>query len=146
MRTIAAILLTLSSIGLLSADRIPALERARSEAKEQNKLILLHFSGSDWCLPCIRMEKEVFEKESFNKYASGNLVMLNADFPRQKKNIQKDKVADNEALAEVYDKQGHFPYTVLLDASGKVLMTWDGYKDNKPEDLIREIKAIKGGN
>lgn len=131
---------------LLSADKIPALERARQEAKQENKLILLHFSGSDWCLPCIRMEKEVFEKETFNTFATNNLIMLTADFPRQKKNLAKEKVTENEALAEQFDKQGHFPYTVLLNADGKVLMTWDGYKGNKPEDLIRDIKSVKGGN
>jgi thioredoxin-related protein len=146
MKLLTALLLAISSLVLISADKSPDWEQAKRQARQENKLILLTFSGSDWCLPCIRMEKEVFEKDTFSHFANNNLVMVNADFPRQKKNIDKDKTAQNEALAEQYDKVGHFPFTVLLDADGKVLMAWDGYTGNKPEDFIRDIKTIKGGN
>ncbi|RYY17285.1 MAG: thioredoxin family protein, partial [Chitinophagaceae bacterium] len=61
-------------------------DTARRIATEKNQLILLNFSGSDWCGPCIRMEKEIFSNEAFLKMADANLVLLNADFPRFKKN------------------------------------------------------------
>jgi thioredoxin-related protein len=146
MKLLTALLLAISSLVLISADKSPDWEQAKRQARQENKLILLTFSGSDWCLPCIRMEKEVFEKDTFSHFANNNLVMVKADFPRQKKNIDKENTAQNEALAEQYDKAGHFPFTVLLNADGKVLMAWDGYQGNKPEDFIRDIKAIKGGN
>lgn len=121
--------------------------RAKSDAKKENKLILLKFSGSDWCLPCIKMEKELFTQDSFSRYAAAHLEMVNADFPRLKKNkLDKATEHQNESLAEQYDKDGHFPYTVLLDADGKVLKTWDGYKGEKPEDLIQQISTYAGGN
>lgn len=115
-------------------------QKAKNAAKAENKLILLKFSGSDWCLPCIRMEKEVFAKDTFARFADKNLEMVNADFPRLSKHaLDKAVSKQNESLAEQYDKDGHFPYTVLLNADGKVLKVWDGYTGEKPEDLIRQI-------
>lgn len=115
-------------------------EQARADAKRQHKLILLKFSGSDWCIPCIRMEKEVFATDTFQHFASESLIMVNADFPRSPDKMDKALLKQNEKLAEQYNKEGHFPYTVLLDPDGKVLKTWDGYKDMKPEALIAQLK------
>jgi thioredoxin-related protein len=133
----------LGSIVLMSTGWRTDFEKAKQAAKAENKLVLLKFSGSDWCVPCRKMEKDVFSQNTFAQYADKNLVMVNADFPRQKKNaLGKEQIKQNEALAEQYDKQGHFPYTLLLSPDGKVLMAWDGYKD-KPEDLINDIKKVK---
>jgi thioredoxin-related protein len=121
--------------------------KAKLDAKKDNKLILLKFSGSDWCLPCIRMEKEIFAQDSFGKFAEAHLEMVNADFPRLKKNkLDNATERQNESLAEQYDKDGHFPFTVLLNADGKVLKTWDGYKGEKPQDLIQQISSYAGSN
>ena len=139
MRIIALIGL---SILLMSAGWRTDFDKAKAEAKQEHKLILLKFSGSDWCLPCIRMEKDVFDNDSFGRFASGHLVMINADFPRLAKHKQdKTLVKQNEALAEQYNKGGHFPYTLLIDADGRVLKVWDGYAGAKPEEYIRQIKG-----
>lgn len=115
--------------------------QAKQDAAKQDKNILLKFSGSDWCIPCIKMEKKLFDQDAFQHYATDHLLMVNADFPRQKKNKLSDElIKANEALAEQYNKEGHFPYTVLLDANGKVLKVWDGYKDITPEEFITDIK------
>ena len=63
-------------------------ENAKKIAKEKNELILLNFSGSDWCGPCIMLRKDYLESDAFQDMAKGNLVMVNADFPRKKKNQQ----------------------------------------------------------
>jgi thioredoxin-related protein len=119
-------------------------DKAKSDARNEHKLILLKFSGSDWCVPCIRMEKELFTQDAFSRFADKSLVMVNADFPRLSKNKQDKSVKkQNEALAEQYDKEGHFPYTVLLSPDGKVLKVWDGYSGMKPEELIAQINAIR---
>lgn len=115
---------------------------AKTEAALQHKYIILKFSGSDWCIPCIKMEKKIFDQDAFQQYAEGKLILVNADFPRQKKNMPTDDIVkSNEMLAEQYNKSGHFPLTLLLDAEGKVLKTWDGYKDATPEGFVAEIKA-----
>jgi thioredoxin-related protein len=139
--------LALAAVLLMSAGWRTDFSIAKQEAAKEHKLILLKFSGSDWCVPCIRLEKGIFSQDTFTHFAESNLVMINADFPRQKKN-QPDKsvIKQNEMLAEQYDKEGHFPYTVLLDSDGKVLKRWDGDPGLSAEDFIQEIATAKNAN
>ena len=115
-------------------------DQASAEATKSNKMILLNFSGSDWCGPCIRMEKEIFESAVFGDYAQKNLVLLRADFPRMKKNqLSEAQVKKNEALANKYDSQGKFPYTVLMNAKGEVVKEWEGVPQVTPAVFVAEI-------
>ena len=114
---------------------------AKTEAAQEHKLILINFSGSDWCGPCIRLRKEILESDAFVAFASKNLVLVRADFPRQKKNqLSPEQVKLNEALADKYNPEGKFPYTLLVDQSGKVLFSWDGFPNEKPEQFIGQIE------
>lgn len=116
---------------------------ATSEAAKENKLILINFSGSDWCGPCIRLRKEILESSTFEHYAQDNLILVRADFPRQKKNqLDATQVKRNEALADKYNPEGKFPFTVLVDKNGKVLKEWDGYPNESPEKFISEINPF----
>ena len=84
--------------------------------------MLLNFSGSDWCGPCIRLRKEIFEDKAFEKMANMELVLVNADFPRMKKNqLAPGQQEVNNQMAEQYNPKGRFPFTVLLNADGKIL-------------------------
>lgn len=125
----------------------PDFENAKKIAREKHELILLNFSGSDWCGPCIMFRKDYIENEVFQNMAKGNLVLVNADFPRKKKNqLSAEQVKQNEALAEKYNKDGLFPYTLLLNADGKVLKTWKGKPEATVEKWTQEIKAICTAN
>ncbi len=118
-------------------------EKAVEKAKKEHKFILLKFSGSDWCIPCIRMQKEIFDSPSFQQYADSSLVLVNADFPRLKKNqLSKDQQKQNDKLAEKYNTQGSFPLTLILDEKGTVLKRWDSYSSMTPEQFISQIKSI----
>jgi thioredoxin-related protein len=120
---------------------------AKKEAAQNHKLILINFSGSDWCGPCIRLRKEIFESDAFVNYAAGHLVLVRADFPRQKKNQpSKEQVKLNEALADQYNSDGKFPFTLLVDENGKVLRSWDGFPDETPEQFIAQVdNAVQEG-
>ena len=87
------LLVTLFSSILFSAGTWETdFKKAKQSAQSEHKLILLNFSGSDWCGPCIRMHKEIFEGNAFTQYAGENLVLVNADFPRLKKHeLSKDQ-------------------------------------------------------
>ena len=116
-------------------------EQARSEATQTKKYILLNFSGSDWCAPCIRLKAEFFGSEKFLEFAEDNLVLLNADFPRLKKNqLEKAQIRQNEALAEKYNPDGKFPLTILLTAEGKPIKYWEGLPHKSPVEFVEEIK------
>ncbi|MDX6182528.1 thioredoxin family protein [Flavobacterium sp. Fl-77] len=121
----------------------PDFNNAKKKAKEKNELILLNFSGSDWCGPCIVLRRDYLESSVFSDMADKNLILVNADFPRKKKNIgTPEQVKRNEDLAERYNKEGSFPLTLLLDADGKVIKTWNGKPETSPEEWTAEIKAI----
>jgi thioredoxin-related protein len=125
----------------------PDFETAKRIAKEKHQLILLNFSGSDWCLPCIRMRREIFENPLFSKMADTTLVLVNADFPRNKKNqLNKRIKKQNDALADKYDPGGKFPFTVLLDASGKIIRSWDGLPGENAEQYAKQVKNICDAN
>lgn len=143
------ILLGLLVLGcLLSVQAQNTLSKAKEEAKSGQKFILLNFSGSDWCIPCIQMEKEIFEKDAFHQFAAAKLVFLNADFPRGKKvQPSKEQVKENEALAEQYNAAGTFPLTVLLDANGKVVKEWPGKPNTTAEQFVQQVQAaMHAGN
>ena len=118
---------------------------ATNEAAKSHKYILINFSGSDWCGPCIRERKEILENEAFEKYASDHLVLVRADFPRQKKNqLSKEQTQKNEALADKYNPDGKFPYTILVDERGKVVKDWDGFPNESPENFVNQIANASG--
>jgi len=118
-------------------------DSAKTQAVQQHKLILVNFSGSDWCGPCIRLRKEILESATFENYATDHLVLVRADFPRQKKNqLSKEQVKLNDALADKYNSEGKFPYTLLVDETGKVLFQWDGFPNETPDQFVSQIDQI----
>jgi thioredoxin-related protein len=131
---------------LLSAQPVTWLgdfSKAQAEAAASHKLIVINFSGSDWCGPCIRLSKEILESDNFNDFAADKLVLVRADFPRQKKNqLSKEQVKLNEALADKYNPDGKFPFTLLVDERGKVLKEWDGYPNETADLFIDQIKTF----
>lgn len=93
------------------------------------------------------MHRDYIETDVFQKMAKDNLVLVNADFPRKKKNqLSPQQVKQNEALAEKYNKEGLFPYTLLLDANGKVIKSWKGKPDMPAEQWAQQVKDICTAN
>lgn len=140
MKLIGLILLV---FGLSSAELIwlTDFETAKSEATHMNKHILINFSGSDWCAPCRRMKLEIFDSPTFEAYVSDKLVLLNADFPRRKKNqLDQRQTMHNDALAERYNPNGIFPLTLLVDSTGNVLKTWEGFPPGDAEKFVVQIQ------
>lgn len=114
---------------------------AKTKATEKNGYILINFSGSDWCGPCIRTHKEIFEKDAFVKYAEDHLVLVRADFPRLKKNqLSPDQLKKNNDLAIKYNPEGDFPLTVLLDENGKLIKEWKGFPNVSPEAFVKQVE------
>lgn len=120
----------------------PTYAEALTGAKAQDKLILLVFSGSDWCAPCIKMDKKVWQSDAFLAYAKENCIMYKADFPKKKTNQLPDAVVvQNRALAEKYDPKGYFPLVLLLDKEGAVLGE-TGYLNVTPEKYIENLNSF----
>ena len=140
--TIAILLLISSSFISISPEWGHNYNEALQKAQKEHKFILVNFSGSDWCGPCIRLHKEVFVMPDFTKVANEKLVLLNADFPRAKKNqLPAVQQKLNDDLAEKYNSKGSFPLTVLIDQNGKVLKSWEGFPAS-PTEFIADIQQI----
>ncbi|MCD9856045.1 thioredoxin family protein [Epilithonimonas sp. JDS] len=142
MKTIfAAGLLVLLSVFAAAQTRF---ETAKKNASEKNELILLNFSGSDWCIPCIKLHRNIIETDIFKQLSTDHILeYLNADFPRSKKNQPAaDVQKENAALADQYNPKGIFPYTVLLDSGGKILKTWEGLPLENAVAFTNEIRSF----
>lgn len=134
--------LLISTSALQAQDWLTDFETAKTLAKKENKTIILVFQGSDWCAPCIKLDKEIWQAEVFQKYASENFVMLKADFPKRKKNaLSIEQQTHNNQLAEKFNKNGYFPYVVALNAEGNVLGA-TGYKKITPESYIELLESF----
>jgi len=121
------VLLIMMSTLSSSVNWLTNFGEAKQKAKQEHKLILLNFSGSDWCGPCMRMRKEIFGSDEFTAIADTKLVLINADFPRMKKNqLLPAQQKANDQLADHYNPKGIFPLTVLLNEDGTVLKSWEG--------------------
>jgi thioredoxin-related protein len=132
------------SLGLLAqgARWLTNMQDAKTLAQHEHRHILLNFSGSDWCGPCILLRKEILDAPDFSALADTALVLVNADFPRMKKNqLAKEQQALNDQLADQYNPKGQFPLTLLLTAEGKVLQQWEGNPGGKPAEFAARVKA-----
>ena len=119
-----------------------SLDAAKTEAISSNKNILLVFSGSDWCAPCIKLDRTIFQSDVFKAEAEKKWVLLKADFPKKKGNLlSAEQTESNKKLAEKYNKEGNFPLVVLLDATGKVLGI-TGYKNVSPTEYVQLLNAM----
>ena len=104
------------------------LNVAMKQASEGNKPIILVFQGSDWCAPCMKLDREIWKSEDFINYAENNL-------------LSEDQQKKNNALAEKYNPNGYFPLVVLLDMNGKVLGT-TGYEKKSPKEYINHLESF----
>jgi len=131
------LLLFLSATNLQAQNWTTNFDQAKQEAKANNKKIILVFSGSDWCAPCIKLEEKIWKSTQFRNYAKDHYVMLRADFPRRKKNkLPKEQQAANNMLAEKYNPNGYFPLVVVLSPEGKVLGSTGFDSKKTPQDYI----------
>ena len=116
------------------------LAKAEAKAKAENKMVLLDFTGSDWCGWCIRLNKEVFSQPEFAQYAAKNVVLVEVDFPRRKPQAAAQKAA-NGALAAKYKIEG-YPTIIVLDGSGNMIGK-TGYLPGGPKIFTAALDAMK---
>lgn len=143
MKKIGVLLfLLISSVGF-SQNWKTSFEEAKQEANKENKKILLVFSGSDWCAPCMKLEKNVWKSEAFKKVAEEKYVLIKADYPKKKANqLSAELTESNNKLAEKYNKEGNFPLVVMLDKNGKV-QGMTGFKNISAEEYIKLLATLE---
>lgn len=145
MKIIIALFIIFLGSGIIFAqDWQTDLAVAKEMSKAGDKPIILVFQGSDWCAPCIKLEKKIWSSEEFREYASDHFVMLLADFPRKKQNrLPVEQKNKNEQLAETYNPNGYFPLVVVLDKDGR-LLGQTGYKNISVKEYINLLESFSG--
>ena len=115
-------------------------DAAMETATAQNKLVLMVFSGSDWCAPCKKLRKDILTTDEFEAYEKDNLVILYLDFPSKRKNeLSKEQTKHNENLADQYNKSGSFPKVILMSNTGEKIKEIK-YESQSPSEFIDVIK------
>ena len=114
-------------------------EKAIAIADNEGKHILIDFTGSDWCPPCIKMKKDIFDKQTFKNYTGDKLVLIELDFPRKKK-MDKSISEQNDQLLKKYAVRA-FPTIILLNPDGKEITRHVGYKAGGVENYLRYIES-----
>jgi uncharacterized protein YyaL (SSP411 family) len=114
---------------------------AQTRAKKESKLVLLDFTGSDWCSWCKKLDAEVFSQQQFADYAKKNLVLVEVDFPAQKK-LDAALAKANDALKVKYKIAG-FPTLIALKPDGAVVWNQVGYLEGGPKAVIAKLDEAK---
>ena len=117
------------------------LPKAMAQAKSEKKLVLIDFTGSDWCPWCVKFDKEALNTDQFATYAKSHLELVMADFPRRKPQSAALKAA-NDQLQKKYNIDG-FPTLVVLNSEGKEIGRQVGYRPGGPSAFIAEIKGYQ---
>ena len=118
------------------------LAKAQEKAKAEKKMVLVDFTGSDWCPPCKALHSNVLTSEEFSTFAKDNLVLVEIDFPNKKPQSADLKKANKE-LAKKYDVKG-YPTVIVFDSQGKELSKKVGYdKSTTAKDYVAELKKLK---
>lgn len=115
---------------------------ALASSKDEDKPIVLVFAGSDWCAPCIKLEKNIWQSEAFKTHAVSNYILYKADFPRKKANALSPEIAkQNAVLADRFNAKGYFPLVVVLDKQERVLGQL-GYQKIEPLEYISLLNNL----
>ncbi len=136
------VLFFLFALNAQAVDWQTNFDQAKAEAKNSDKKIIMVFQGSDWCAPCMKLDREIWSSDEFTQYAKDHFVMMQVDFPRKKSNaLPEDQQAQNAGLAEKYNQKGYFPFVVILDAQGEQLGE-TGYKHMTPQEYIDHLNSF----
>jgi thiol-disulfide isomerase/thioredoxin len=136
---VPALVLCVSS--LRAADGwLTDFEKAKAQAAEGKRDLLIDFTGSDWCPPCMALDEEVFSKDAFKLEAAKNFVLMLADYPESKDQPEPLK-QQNKKLMEEYGVN-EFPTVLLADAAGRPYAA-TGYEEGGPAAYVEHLNELR---
>jgi thioredoxin-related protein len=116
-------------------------EAVKQQAQKENKVVLMDFTGSDWCPPCKALKKNVFNSADFAKFAEQKLVLMELDFPNDKSKLTKEIEASNEKMSKKFKITG-YPTIIVLDRTGKEVGRSVGYGGETPAAYIKKLEGF----
>jgi len=133
-------------VGVASATSTPEgwtddFEAAKEQAKKEDKMLLVDFSGSDWCGWCKKLDREVFAQPEFLKGVKKDFVLVMIDSPRDKSLLSEKASKQNPELQKKYRISG-YPTVLIMDAAGEVLDK-TGYRNGGAKAYVKYLKDVK---
>jgi protein disulfide-isomerase len=116
------------------------LDKAQQIAANNDKHVLLHFTGSDWCPWCIKLDTNVFSTPEFAEFAASELVLVKVDFPKRHQ-LSQEQAAANEKLSQKYRVRG-FPTLIMLNSKGERVGT-TGFRRGSATSYIEHLRGMK---
>lgn len=113
--------------------------QAKAQAAAEKKFVLLVFHGSDWCPPCIELQRQVFQAPAFIAYARQVLVLVDVDFPEKPEQSAELKRA-NLALRAKFNVGENYPTLVLLNDDGETVFQEVGYLGGGPAEVLPKLE------
>ncbi len=136
---LAVALAVVASVQTYADGWLTDYDSALKKAKAENKVMMINFSGSDWCHWCIRLDEEVFSQQEFKKFAAEKLILMLIDFPMNKELDPKDK-ENNEKLASLFNVGG-FP-TVMLVTHDNEVIAQTGYRSSGAANYVKYVDTL----
>jgi thiol:disulfide interchange protein len=128
-------------VSAAEATWLTELGQAQATAKQGQKMVLLEFTGSDWCSPCKALHTNVLISAEFVEFTKANLVLMLVDFPHGKKlPVEQEKA--NEALAKKYQIEV-VPTVIVLDSTGRQISKEVGYNGSTAKEFVANLQKLK---
>ena len=130
---------SLSSTSEYTVDWLTDYSAAKAKAEIEGKPILINFTGSDWCAACIRLNKEIFSKPVFMKFANEHLILLKIDFPF---GVQQEEslINQNNFLYDYFEIEG-LPTVILLNSEVEIHREY-GYRRDDLHAYVGRLKRL----
>lgn len=138
MKQVIVTLLVLAAAQVQAQEWKSDLHEAFREANVKNKNVLLFFSVSDACDLCRRLDNVVFQSDEFRQYAAENLVLVKLDF---RNSVASGNKADQLLIVEKYNKDGFFPWVVLLNDNEKIVGKLPIYNDQTARQYVEQLRT-----
>ncbi len=135
---LAGLVMSVVSVASAKGPWLTDIKAGVKKAKAEGKLVMVEFTGSDWCPPCMMMDKEVFSKKEFLAGAQKHYVLVKLDAPN--KDAELKKATQKEA--QKWKVQG-FPTVLLLDAKGKEFKRFLATENRTVEEFIQRLLKEK---
>ena len=143
MKTVLTCLLagwTFAHAAAAEPEWMTEMPKAQQKAQTEKKMVMLNFTGSDWCGWCKKLKAEVFSTPDFADYAKTNLVLVEVDFPRNKPQTAA-QVKANRDLQAKYAIRG-YPTIIVLNSQGAKVAEL-GYQAGGPKPFLAKLDSAK---
>ena len=114
---------------------------AKAKSAEEGKPILMEFTGSDWCPPCMALHDNVLTSDVFKQQIPEKFILLKLDSPRDKSKQTPEEIAQYKKLSAEYNVEG-VPTIIVADATGKEQHRQVGYsRSETPQEWVTKLIA-----